>query len=154
MIEVVVLMGSKSDLSVVEKGNPLYDFFGIKYELKVMSAHRNPAEILEFATNAEKNGVKVIVACAGMAAHLAGVVASLTTLPVLGVPLKGGVMEGLDALLSTVQMPSGVPVATLAIGSAGTKNAAVVAAQILALNNPKIKEKLREFKKIGCKIAE
>lgn len=152
MAQVVVLMGSKSDLPVVEKCKEFYEFFGISYELKIMSAHRNPNEVHEFATNAENNGVKVIVCCAGMAAHLAGVVSSLTTLPVLGVPLKGGVMEGLDALLSTVQMPAGVPVPTLAIGSAGTRNAAVVAAQILALNDPAIRGKLIEFKKMGCRL--
>ena len=110
------------------------------------------SEVADFARNAEKNGVKVIIAAAGMAAHLGGVVAAHTILPVLGVPMKGGVMDGLDALLSMVQMPAGVPVPTLAVGNAGARNAAVTAAQILALNDISLKEKLIEFKRNGCKV--
>ena len=127
-------------------------YFGVEYELKILSAHRNPEEVANFARNAEKNGIKVIIAAAGMAAHLGGVVAAHTTLPVLGVPLKGGVMDGLDALLSMVQMPAGVPVPTLSVGNAGAKNAAITAVQILALSNNDLKEKLIEFKRNGCRI--
>ena len=127
-------------------------YFGVEYELKILSAHRNPEEVANFARNAEKNGIKVIIAAAGMAAHLGGVVAAHTTLPVLGVPLKGGVMDGLDALLSMVQMPAGVPVPTLSVGNAGAKNAAITAVQILALSDNDLKEKLIEFKRNGCRI--
>ena len=152
MAEVVIVMGSTSDSKTMDNCIPFLEYFGIDYEIRVMSAHRNPDMVMKFASNAEKNGVKVIIAAAGLAAHLAGVIASHTVLPVLGVPMKGGVMDGMDALLATVQMPAGVPVPTLAIGNAGAKNSAIVAAQIIALNNTKIREKLYEFKKQGCKL--
>jgi len=152
MAEVVIVMGSKSDAETMTNCETYLKYFGINYEAKVMSAHRNPDLVMEFAQNAEQNGVKVIIAAAGLAAHLGGVIASHTTLPVLGVPLKGGVMDGLDALLAMVQMPAGVPVPTLAIGNAGARNSAIVAAQILALNNPSMKDKLLEFKKMGSKL--
>ncbi|MBU4487108.1 MAG: 5-(carboxyamino)imidazole ribonucleotide mutase, partial [Candidatus Delongbacteria bacterium] len=128
------------------------NYFGIDYEVKILSAHRNPAEVADFAQNAEKNGTRIIIAAAGMAAHLGGVVAAHTILPVLGVPMKGGIMDGLDALLSMVQMPAGVPVLTMAVGNAGAKNAAITAAQILALSDNTLKEKLIEFKRNGSKI--
>ncbi len=152
MARVVIIMGSVSDRDCMKNCEQYLEHFGIDYEVKVLSAHRNPEEVADFASNAEKNGVKVIIAAAGMAAHLGGVVAAHTILPVLGVPMKGGVMDGLDALLSFVQMPAGVPVPTLAVGNAGARNAAVTAAQILALNDNNMKEKLLEFKKAGCKI--
>lgn len=149
---VTVIMGSKSDGECMKNCEEYLNHFGISYDVKILSAHRNPDEVAEFAKNAEKNGVKIIIAAAGMAAHLGGVVAAHTILPVLGVPMKGGVMDGLDALLSMVQMPAGVPVPTLAVGNAGARNAAVTAAQILALNDEKLREKLVEFKRNGCRI--
>ncbi|PID27261.1 MAG: 5-(carboxyamino)imidazole ribonucleotide mutase [Candidatus Cloacimonadota bacterium] len=152
MVEVGILMGSSSDLETMKNCEKFLNHFGVEYETKILSAHRNPNEVMEYIDNAEKNGVKLFITGAGMAAHLGGVVASHTTLPVLGVPLKGGLMDGLDSLLSMVQMPAGVPVPTFAVGSAGAKNAAVAAVQILALLNPKYKEKLIEFKKAGSKL--
>ncbi len=126
--------------------------FGIQNEVKISSAHRQPEETAEFVKNAEKKGFSIIIAAAGMAAHLPGVCASQTTLPVIGVPLEGSALKGVDALYSIVQMPAGVPVATVAIGSAGARNAAVLAAEILALNDSAIKQKLVEFKKNGAKF--
>lgn len=152
MSEVVIVMGSKSDSETMKNCETYLNYFGISYDVKIMSAHRNPDEVSEFSKNADKNGVKVIIAAAGMAAHLGGVIAAYTMLPVLGVPMKGGAMDGLDALLSMVQMPAGVPVPTLAIGNAGAKNAAILAVQILALTDMNLKEKLIEFKKNGSKI--
>jgi phosphoribosylaminoimidazole carboxylase PurE protein len=152
MTEVAILMGSTSDLDVMKNCENYLDYFGVSFVTKVMSAHRNPDEVAEFSKSAEENGIKVIITAAGMAAHLGGVVAAHTTLPVLGVPLKGGVVDGLDALLSMVQMPAGIPVPTLAVGSAGAKNAAVAAVQILALSNEIYRNRLKEFKKAGSKI--
>jgi 5-(carboxyamino)imidazole ribonucleotide mutase len=126
--------------------------FGIEHELRILSAHRNPEETAEFVKSCEAGGFSVLIAAAGMAAHLPGVAASYTTLPVIGVPLEGSALKGVDALYSIVQMPAGVPVATVAIGSAGAKNAAVLAAEILGLGNPTIKEKLRAFKKNGSRF--
>ena len=120
MKKVAVLMGSDSDWPVVRSACAQLDAFGIPYEAHIMSAHRSPAQVAEFASYARKNGFGVIICAAGMAAHLAGAVAANTTLPVIGIPMKGGAMDGLDALLSTVQMPSGIPVATVAIGGAKT----------------------------------
>jgi 5-(carboxyamino)imidazole ribonucleotide mutase len=152
MASVTIIMGSKSDGDCMKNCEEYLNYFGISYDVKILSAHRNPDEVADFAKNAEKNGVKIIIAAAGMAAHLGGVVAAHTILPVLGVPMKGGVMDGLDALLSMVQMPAGVPVPTLAVGNAGARNAAVTSAQILALNDSSLKEKLIEFKRNGCKL--
>ncbi|MBN2789046.1 MAG: 5-(carboxyamino)imidazole ribonucleotide mutase [Candidatus Delongbacteria bacterium] len=152
MSEVVIVMGSKSDAETMKNCETYLNYFGISYDVKIMSAHRNPEEVSEFSKNADKNGVKIIIAAAGMAAHLGGVIAAHTVLPVLGVPMKGGAMDGLDALLSMVQMPAGVPVPTLAIGNAGARNAAITAVQILALNNDDLKQKLIEFKKMGSKL--
>ncbi len=145
---VAVVMGSDSDMPVMQSCIDTLGDFGITPVVRIISAHRTPQVAAEFAENAAKNGIKVIIAAAGMAAHLAGAMAAKTTLPVIGVPLaaKEGV-GGLDALLSTVQMPPGVPVATVAIGKAGAKNAAVLAVQILALSNGSMAEKLAEFKK-------
>jgi len=150
--EVVIVMGSTTDLDTMKNCETYLNYFGIKYEVKILSAHRNPSEVMEFSQNADTNGVKVIIAAAGLAAHLGGVIASHTVLPVLGVPMKGGLMDGLDALLSMVQMPAGVPVPTLSVGNAGAKNSAIVAAQIIALSNPEMKKKLFAFKKMGSKL--
>jgi len=138
--KVAVITGSKSDLPLVEKCKDVFDGYGVKYELRVLSAHRTPHETVEYVSNAKGAGFSVIIACAGMAAHLAGVAASHTTLPVIGVPLKSGDLGGLDALLSTVQMPDGVPVATVAVN--GVKNAAHLAVQILALKFPELESKI------------
>jgi 5-(carboxyamino)imidazole ribonucleotide mutase len=146
-----VLMGSSSDEPVMKKCLDYLDSFGIPYEVHVMSAHRTPGKVDAFASSAEEKGFGVIIAGAGMAAHLPGVVASRTLLPVIGVPLEGSALAGQDALFSIVQMPSGIPVATVSIGSAGAKNAAVLAAEILALENPDLKKKLMEFRKKGSK---
>ena len=138
--KVAVIMGSDSDLPVVKGALDELDKFGIPYEVHVMSAHRTPALAAEFAGNAKKNGFGVILSAAGKAAHLGGVLAAHTTLPVIGIPMKGGAMDGLDALLATVQMPSGIPVATVALN--GAKNAAWLAAEILALSDDALAEKL------------
>ena len=152
MPTVAIIMGSKSDGDCMKNCEEYLNYFGISYEVKILSAHRNPDEVADFAKNAEKKGIKVIIAAAGMAAHLGGVVAAHTILPVLGVPMKGGIMDGMDALLSMVQMPAGVPVPTMAVGNAGARNAAITAVQILALSDISLKEKLIEFKRNGCKI--
>lgn len=152
MPKVAILLGSKSDEEVMRGCFEYLTRFGIQNEVKISSAHRQPEETAEFVKNAEKNGFSIIIAAAGMAAHLPGVCASQTTLPVIGVPLEGSALKGVDALYSIVQMPAGVPVATVAIGSAGARNAAVLAAEILALNDSAIKQKLVEFKKNGAKF--
>jgi len=152
MPQVTVLFGSNSDLKFWEESKKYLEYFDISSELKVLSAHRTPEDVATIAKNARKNGTRVIIAGAGMAAHLAGAVAAHTDLPVLGVPLPGGIMDGLDALLSTVQMPAGVPVATFAVGTAGLRNACVFAAQILSLSDPALISKLEEFKKSGSRL--
>lgn len=152
MAKVAILMGSKSDEDVMKRCAECLKHFGVSYDMKVLSAHRQPAETAEFAKHAAESGYDVIIAAAGMAAHLPGVVAALTTLPVIGVPLSSSELRGLDSLLSIVQMPAGIPVATVAIGGAGAENAGVLAAEILALKDDKIKNKLIEFKKRGAKI--
>jgi len=145
---VAVVMGSDSDRDVMQSCIDTLSDFGIEPVVRVISAHRTPQIAAEFAENAAKNGIKVIIAAAGMAAHLAGALAGRTTLPVIGVPLiSAGGLEGIDALLSTIQMPPGVPVAAMAIGAAGAKNAAIFAVQILALTDKNLREKLAEFKK-------
>lgn len=145
---VAVVMGSDSDLNVMQNCIEQLRFFGIEPIVRIISAHRTPQIAAEFSANAAKNGIKVIIAAAGMAAHLAGALAARTTLPVIGVPLisRSG-LEGIDALLSTIQMPPGVPVAAVAVGAAGAKNAAVLAVQILALTNKKLRTELAKFKK-------
>ena len=144
---VAVVMGSKSDMPAMERTCKMLEKLGIDYRVLVLSAHRTPKKTREFARRAARQGTKVIIAGAGMAAHLAGAVASETTLPVIGVPLSGSHLGGVDALYSTVQMPSGVPVATMAIGPAGATNAAVFAAEILALSDSSLKKKLAAYKK-------
>ena len=140
-VQVGILMGSKSDLPVMTAAGDVLDQLGIGYDIRIMSAHRTPAEADEFATSAADRGIKVLICGAGMAAHLAGAVAGRTALPVIGVPLNSA-LDGLDALLATVQMPPGVPVATVAVGKAGAKNAAFFAARILGLENPAIRERM------------
>lgn len=145
---VAVVMGSDSDMDVMQNCIKLLEDFGIEPQVRIISAHRTPRIAAEFAQKAEENGIKVIIAAAGMAAHLAGALAAQTQLPIIGVPLSSGTgLGGIDALLSTVQMPPGVPVATMAVGKAGAINAAVFAIQILALSDKNISEKLAEFKK-------
>ena len=144
---VSVIMGSDSDLGVMKETLHLLQEFVIPYEVKILSAHRSPQLASRFAKTAERRGVKIIIAGAGGAAHLAGVIASYTTLPIIGVPMDTKALKGIDSLLSTVQMPSGVPVATVAIGAAGAKNAAILAAEILSLNDKALKKKLKLQKK-------
>src|SRR3954464_7005604 len=139
-------MGSTSDWETMKAAAKMLDEFGIPYEAKAMSAHRTPQAVAEWASNAQKNGMKAIIAAAGGAAHLAGVVAAHTTLPVLGVPMPSKHLGGLDSLLSTVQMPKGIPVATFAIGEAGSANAALFAVAILALSDASIDKKLAAFR--------
>lgn len=145
MKKVAVIMGSDSDLPIVEKAIVLLKDFGVPCEAHVYSAHRTPAETAEFTRNASKNGFGVIIAAAGKAAHLAGSIAANTTLPVIGIPIKSSTLDGLDALLSTVQMPSGIPVATVAID--GAENAALLAVSILSLEDASLAAKLLEFRR-------
>jgi len=140
---VAVLMGSKSDWETMRHCAEMLSSFGVAHECRVLSAHRTPKQTAEYVSEAEGRGVEVIVAAAGMAAHLAGTVAAHTTLPVLGVPMEGPSLKGMDALLSTVMMPRGIPVGTLAIGKAGAINAALLAIQILANKRPELREKLK-----------
>jgi 5-(carboxyamino)imidazole ribonucleotide mutase len=140
-----IVMGSDSDMSVMEKAGEVLDRFGVPWEIEVMSAHRNPRRVADYASSAEERGLKVIIAGAGLAAHLPGVVAANTSLPVVGVPLYQEGLAGADALYSCVQMPPGVPVATVAID--GAKNAAVLAAQIIASGDDVLRTKLRAYKK-------
>jgi 5-(carboxyamino)imidazole ribonucleotide mutase len=142
---VAILMGSKNDWETMQAAGKILDEFGIAYEAKVASAHRSPELVAEYAKTAEERGLEVMIGAAGLAAHLAGVIASMTLLPVLGVPMQGNAVGGLDALLSMVQMPGGVPVGTLAIGSHGAKNAALLAIRILANSRPELRQKLREY---------
>jgi len=140
-----VIMGSESDMPVMEKVNSIFERFDIDYEIEVMSAHRNPSRVADYARGAEERGLKVIIAGAGLAAHLPGVAAAHTSLPVIGVPLFQEGLAGADALYSCVQMPPGVPVATVAIG--GAKNAAILACQIIASGDDDLRTRLRAFKK-------
>jgi len=149
-----ILMGSDSDLSVMEEASKILDKFGIGHEIIVSSAHRSPERTRKYVTGASKRGIKILIAGAGAAAHLAGVVAAETTLPVIGVPIGSSALNGLDALLSTTQMPGGVSVAGMAIGKAGAKNAGVLAVQILALNDKNLHKKLLKFKKDQAKEVE
>jgi len=145
MEKVAIIMGSTSDLDTMKKAAEVLDELGIIYEMKVLSAHRTPDLLFEYIEQIEEKGFKVIIAGAGGAAHLPGVIASQTLLPVIGVPIETKVMGGLDSLLSMVQMPAGVPVATMGIGNA--KNAALMAARILAINNIELRKKLENYKK-------
>ena len=137
---VEILVGSKSDLPVMEKCTKRLEDLGVNHELEVLSAHRNPEGVAEYVATAPERGIRVFICAAGMAAHLAGAVAARTNLPVIGIPIAAGTLGGFDALLATVQMPSGVPVATVAVN--GAANAAVLAAQILALSDPELAERL------------
>ena len=143
--KVGILMGSDSDLPVMEEAFRVLDDFGIPYEARILSAHRSPEESAEYARQAADRGVKVIIAGAGWAAHLAGVIAAATVLPVIGVPIDSSPLQGMDSLLSTVQMPPGIPVATMAIGRGGATNAAVFAVQILATHDAGLAAKLQDF---------
>ncbi len=145
MSEVAIIMGSDSDFSVMKKAVEVLNDFGVKFEIIVASAHRTPDRVKNFVTDCEKKGVKVFIAAAGCAAHLAGVVASHTTRPVVGVPISSAPFDGLDSLLSTVQMPGGVPVATMAVN--GAKNAALFAVEILGATNPEFEKKLSEYRR-------
>jgi len=141
-----VVMGSNSDWPTMKRCVETLDSFGVPNVAKVMSAHRSPEAVVDFCTNAESRGMKIVIAAAGGAAHLAGVCAAHTHLPVLGVPMKGWSLDGLDSLLSTAQMPKGIPVATFAIGSAGAINAAISAVSMLALSDADLREKLVKFR--------
>ncbi len=149
-----IIMGSKSDYDVMQECSKILDKFGVPYELIISSAHRSPQRTKEYVVKAEEKGAKVFICAAGMAAHLAGVVASLTVKPVIGVPMKGGFMDGMDALLSTVQMPAGMPVATVAVGKAGAVNAAYLAMQILAIDDTELRAKLQEDRLAKAKKVE
>jgi phosphoribosylaminoimidazole carboxylase PurE protein len=142
-----IVMGSDSDLSIMQEAAKVLGEFKIPYEITISSAHRSPDLTTAYARNAARRGLELIIAGAGGAAHLAGVIASKTILPVIGVPMDSSSLKGIDALLSTVQMPSGVPVATMALGKTGAKNAALCAVQILSLKYPALKKKLHSFKK-------
>ena len=141
-----IVMGSDSDFPIMEETVKALKSFDIPHEVRVISAHRAPAQVMEYARTAEKRGLKVIIAGAGGAAHLAGIIAAETTLPVIGVPIESSPLHGIDALLSTAQMPGGVPVATMAVGKAGAKNAAIFSAQILSIYDGEINGKLKKFK--------
>jgi phosphoribosylaminoimidazole carboxylase PurE protein len=141
-----IVMGSDSDFPVMEEALRVLDSFGISYEVTISSAHRSPRRTAEYARSAVARGLRMIIVGAGSAAHLAGVIAAETTLPVIGIPIDSSVLKGIDSLLSTVQMPGGVPVATMAIGKAGARNAAVFAVQILSLTNAGLRRKLMHFK--------
>jgi 5-(carboxyamino)imidazole ribonucleotide mutase len=148
-MKVAVLMGSANDDEKMAGAKTMLERFGVEVDVHVMSAHRNPADVAAFATSARDAGYGALICGAGMAAHLAGVVAAHTTLPVIGVPLSGGIGDGLDALLATVQMPNGIPVATVAVNGSG--NAGILAAQILAVSDEDIAKKLDEFKRGGAR---
>jgi phosphoribosylaminoimidazole carboxylase PurE protein len=152
--KVALVMGSASDAEVMSAAEEYLNYFGIQFETFILSAHRTPQQTGEFARTAEENGFSAVIAGAGMAAHLPGVIASYTTLPVIGVPLAGSALNGMDALYAIVQMPAGVPVATMAIGKAGARNAAIFCAEMFATHHPTLKEKLAEFRQNGCKITD
>jgi len=144
--KILIMMGSDSDLPVMQEAADVLKKFGVPYEMRISSAHRSPVRTMALASEAAGRGIRIIIAGAGMAAHLAGVVASKTTLPVIGVPMPGGALNGVDALYSTVQMPGGIPVATMAIGKAGAKNAGLFAVQILALTDTRLEEALGAYR--------
>ncbi len=152
MANLLILIGSPSDREHLEGVDRLAAHFGITFALEAISAHRNSEELRKRLAAAQTDGTQIIIAAAGMAAHLAGVCAAETTLPVIGVPLPGSHLNGLDALLSTVQMPSGVPVATMAIGKAGAQNAIIFAARLLAVTDPEIRVRLEEFRRRGSRL--
>jgi len=143
---VLIVMGSDSDVPTMEEAAKILTEFGVPFEMRISSAHRSPLRTAQLAHQAAGRGVKLIIAAAGMAAHLAGVVAAETTLPVIGVPMGGGPLSGMDALYATVQMPGGIPVATMAIGKAGAKNAGLFAVQVLSLNDPALGAKFTQYR--------
>ncbi len=144
--QVLIIMGSDTDLPIMQEAANVLDKFGIMYEMRIASAHRSPVRTAKLATEAAGKGIKLIIAGAGVAAHLAGVIASKTTLPVIGVPTPGGALNGVDALYATVQMPAGIPVATMAVGRAGAKNAGLFAVQVLALSEPKLAQAMIDYR--------
>ncbi len=148
-----IIMGSKSDWPTMEEAGKVLDEFGIAYEIEVVSAHRTPDKMMKYADTAKDRGLRLIIAGAGGAAHLPGMVASKTTLPVLGVPIKSRALDGLDSLLSIAQMPAGIPVATFAIGAAGAKNAALFAVAVLALEDNSVAAKLERFRSMQTKTV-
>ena len=149
-----IIMGSDSDWGTMQKCTDMLKRFGVPFEAHIMSAHRTPVQAATYAEESEARGLKVLICAAGMAAHLAGVIAGHTTLPVLGVPMKGGAMDGLDALLATVQMPGGIPVATLALGNAGASLSVAFALNAMALSDVTLREKLHAFKQeMAAKVA-
>lgn len=141
-----IVMGSDSDFPIMEEAVKALKYFGIPHEVRVISCHRAPAQVIEYARTAQARGLKVVIAGAGGAAHLAGIIAAETTLPVIGVPIESSPLHGIDALLSTAQMPGGVPVATMAVGKAGAKNAAIFSAEVLSIYDGNINNKLKKFK--------
>tara|TARA_Y100000590_G_scaffold78716_2_gene87519 strand:+ start:203 stop:670 length:468 start_codon:yes stop_codon:yes gene_type:complete len=144
--KVALLIGSESDRKTVEHSIDYFNYFGIKCDLRVMSAHRNPDDVAKFAKEARSNGYSVLIGSAGMAAHLAGALKAHSSLPVIGIPLKGGVVDGLDSLLATVQMPKGLPVATVAVGKSGAINAAILCAEILSIADSEMLDKIENFR--------
>lgn len=151
---VLIIMGSDSDLQVMEEGAKVLTEFGVPFEMRISSAHRSHRRTAQLAEEAADRGIRVIIAGAGMAAHLAGVIAAGTRLPVIGVPIGGGALNGLDALCSTVQMPGGIPVATMSLGKAGAKNAGIFAVQILALGDPVLAIKLKTYRENMAREVE
>ena len=145
-LDVAIATGSQSDVEIISKALEVLSNFDIRAELRVLSAHRTPQEVTEWIAQCEERGVKVFIGSAGMAAHLAGVIAAHTVKPVFGVPLPGGISDGLDSLLATVQMPKGIPVATFAVGKAGAINAALAAVSVMSLSRPELQQKLVEFR--------
>ncbi len=153
MMKALIIIGSETDKPVMQETRQYLEHFGIGCDLEVASAHRTPDRVRQIAGDAQKNGYGVVITAAGMAAALPGVVAAYTSLPVLGVPLEGGLPGGLDALYSTVQMPAGIPVGTLAVGKAGARNAAILTARIFALTEPQVASRLETFRQNGYRIA-
>lgn len=147
ILVVSIVMGSSSDWPTMKKAKDMLDEFGVKTHVEVVSAHRTPHKMYEFATNAKNNGTKVIIAGAGGAAHLPGMIASMTNVPVIGVPIQSKALSGVDSLYSIVQMPGGIPVATMAIGDAGAKNAGIFAAKLIGIENSDVYERLEEYTK-------
>jgi 5-(carboxyamino)imidazole ribonucleotide mutase len=145
-VYVSVVMGSLSDFTIVQETTALLEQFNVPYEKKVVSAHRTPLDMVDYATNVASRGIQVVIAAAGGAAHLPGMIASMTTLPVIGIPIESKALKGMDSLLSIVQMPAGVPVLTVAIGVAGAKNAALAAISILAIHNPELATALQAYR--------
>lgn len=152
MAKVLILLGSKTDSEVMQECCRYLDWFGIENNMAVASAHRDPEKVVKLSSNAKKEGYSCVIGAAGMSAALPGVIAAHTSLPVIGVPLEGGLPGGIDALYSIVQMPPGIPVGAVAVGKAGARNAAILAARIIALHNKPVYSKLNEFRKLGYKI--